>query len=139
MNSRRFGFIAAGDEVLNNIPVAGKNFRAITYDEKEGIIRLGWHEVYRWIPTKDEKRKITFEVDMRESIPQNTIRIFYGNEESPVIFINAPKKLKIYLAHDNLARTKYENKIFEIPKPTKEKIGEYEIVIDYNMDLSKQN
>ncbi|KAA6322298.1 MAG: hypothetical protein EZS28_054450, partial [Streblomastix strix] len=53
-NSRRFGLIAAGEEIKNNIPVPGKNFRAITYDEKEGIIRLGWMEVFRWIPTQDK-------------------------------------------------------------------------------------
>ncbi|KAA6310971.1 MAG: hypothetical protein EZS28_056216, partial [Streblomastix strix] len=53
-NSRRFGFIEVGAEVLNNIPITGKDFRAITYDEKEGIIRFGWQEVFRWIPTKDE-------------------------------------------------------------------------------------
>ncbi|KAA6384603.1 MAG: hypothetical protein EZS28_019873 [Streblomastix strix] len=138
MNSRRFGFIAAGEQALGNIPVPGKNFRAITYDEKGGVIRLGWLEVFRWIPTKDEYR-ITFEVDLRDDVPSNTIRIFHEYNESPIVFVNVPKKLKIYLAHDNLARTKYENKIFEIPKPSKEKIGEYEKVIDYNMDLPKQN
>ncbi|KAA6402430.1 MAG: hypothetical protein EZS28_002048 [Streblomastix strix] len=31
----RFGFIADGDEILNNIPIPEKDFRAITYDEKE--------------------------------------------------------------------------------------------------------
>ncbi|KAA6359394.1 MAG: hypothetical protein EZS28_045079 [Streblomastix strix] len=59
----RFGFIADGDEILNNISIPERDFRAITYDEKEGIIRFGWHEVFRWIPTKDEYR-ITFDVDL---------------------------------------------------------------------------
>ncbi|KAA6354008.1 MAG: hypothetical protein EZS28_050465, partial [Streblomastix strix] len=58
-----FGLIADGDEILNNIPIPEKDFRAITYDEKEGIIIFGWHEVFRWIPTKDEYR-ITFDVDL---------------------------------------------------------------------------
>ncbi|KAA6394485.1 MAG: hypothetical protein EZS28_009991 [Streblomastix strix] len=135
-NSRRFGFIADGEELFNNIPVQGKNFRAITYDEKKGIIRLGWQEIFRWIPTKAEYR-ITFEVDLREDAPNHTLRIFYEYEESPILFVNVPKQLKIYLAHDNLPGTKYENIIFQIPKPTKEKTGEYERLIDYNMDLSK--
>ncbi|KAA6353122.1 MAG: hypothetical protein EZS28_051351, partial [Streblomastix strix] len=120
MNSRRFGFIAAGDEIMNNISVPGKDFRAITYDEKEGVIRLGWFEVFRWIPSSEQKRRITFELDLRESNSQNTIRIFCGIEESPALFVNVPKQLKIYLAHDNLPNTKYENKIFEIPQPTRE-------------------
>ncbi|KAA6402755.1 MAG: hypothetical protein EZS28_001713 [Streblomastix strix] len=121
LNSRRFGFIAAEDEIMNNIPVPGKNFRAITYDEKDGIIRLGWLEVFRWIPSSRKKRKITFELDLQESIPQTAIRIFYGKEESPILFVNVPKQLKIYLAYDNLPGTKYKNKIFEIPKPSQKK------------------
>ncbi|KAA6380148.1 MAG: hypothetical protein EZS28_024326 [Streblomastix strix] len=58
-----FGLIADGDEIYNNIPIPEKDFRAITYDEKESIIRFGWHEVFRRIPTKDEQR-ITFDVDL---------------------------------------------------------------------------
>ncbi|KAA6383940.1 MAG: hypothetical protein EZS28_020532, partial [Streblomastix strix] len=139
LNSRRFGLIGNGEELLDNIPVPGKNFRAITYDEKEGAIRLGWLEVFRWITTTDEKRRITFELDLRDGIFQNTIRIFCGIDESPILFVNVPKQLKIYLAYDNLPNTKYDNKIFEIPKPTREKVGEYEKVIDYNMDLTRQN
>ncbi|KAA6390071.1 MAG: hypothetical protein EZS28_014404 [Streblomastix strix] len=121
INSRRFGFIAAEDEIMNNIPVPGKNFRAITYDEKDGVIRLGWLEVFRWIPSSSKKRKITFELDLQDSIPQTAIRIFYGKEESPILFVNVPKQLKIYLAYDNLPGTKYKNKIFEIPKPSQKK------------------
>ncbi|KAA6362362.1 MAG: hypothetical protein EZS28_042111, partial [Streblomastix strix] len=137
-NSRRVGFIAEGNEILNNIPVPGKNFRAITYDEKEGIIRLGWHEVFRWIPTKDEHR-ITFEVDLRDDVAQNTIRIFHELNESPIIFINVPKRLKLYFAFDDQPDTKYQHSVFNLPKPTKPKDGEYERVIDYNMDLSMFN
>ncbi|KAA6378697.1 MAG: hypothetical protein EZS28_025777 [Streblomastix strix] len=133
-NSRRFGFIADGDEILNNIPVAGKNFRAITYDEKEGIIRLGWKEVFRWIPTK-EGRKIMFEVDLREDIACNTIRIFCEFEESPIIFINVPKRLKLYFAFDSQPDTKFNHQIFKLPKPTNPKDGEYEKTVEYNMDL----
>ncbi|KAA6390627.1 MAG: hypothetical protein EZS28_013845 [Streblomastix strix] len=92
----RVGFIAEEDEILNNIPIPGKNFRAITYDEKEGIIRLGWHEVFRLSPTKEEHR-ITFEVDLRVDVAQNTIRIFHEFEESPIIFVNVPKRLKLYV------------------------------------------
>ncbi|KAA6375133.1 MAG: hypothetical protein EZS28_029340, partial [Streblomastix strix] len=92
----RFGFIAEGDEILNNIPIPEKNFRAITYDEKDGIIRLGWHEVFRWIPTL-EGLKIIFEVDLREDIQSNTIRIFCEFEECPIIFVNVPKRLKLYV------------------------------------------
>ncbi|KAA6363462.1 MAG: hypothetical protein EZS28_041011 [Streblomastix strix] len=95
-NSRRFGFIPVGDELLNNIPVPGKNFRAITYDEKGGTIRIGWQEVFRWIPETDENRKITFELNMRSDV-QNTIRLFFGAEESPIVFVNVPKQLKIYV------------------------------------------
>ncbi|KAA6360648.1 MAG: hypothetical protein EZS28_043825, partial [Streblomastix strix] len=57
-------------EVLNNIPVPNKDFRAITYDEKGGIFRLGWLEIFKWDRTINEKRKITFEIDLREDIPQ---------------------------------------------------------------------
>ncbi|KAA6371123.1 MAG: hypothetical protein EZS28_033350 [Streblomastix strix] len=96
-NSRRFGFIPVGDAVLNNIPVPGKNFRAITYDEKEGVIRLGWEEVFRWIPSSKEKKQIIFELDMRETIPHTAMRIFSESEESPILFVNIPKQLKIYV------------------------------------------
>ncbi|KAA6367005.1 MAG: hypothetical protein EZS28_037469 [Streblomastix strix] len=64
MNSRRFGFISNGEQLFRNIPIPGKDFRAITYDEKCGVSRLGWLEVFRWIPTSDEKRRITFELDL---------------------------------------------------------------------------
>ncbi|KAA6390070.1 MAG: hypothetical protein EZS28_014403 [Streblomastix strix] len=95
-NSRRFGFIAAEDEIMNNIPVPGKNFRAITYDEKEGIIRLGWMEAFRWIPTQD-KYRITFELDLRDDVEQNTIRIFHETNEGPIVFVNVTKILKLYV------------------------------------------
>ncbi|KAA6370842.1 MAG: hypothetical protein EZS28_033632 [Streblomastix strix] len=72
-NSRRFGFIEVGAEVLNNIPIPNKDFRAITYDEKGGIFRLGWLEIFKWDRTINEKRKITFEIDLREDISQKTI------------------------------------------------------------------
>ncbi|KAA6374715.1 MAG: hypothetical protein EZS28_029759 [Streblomastix strix] len=124
-NSRRFGFIPVGDAVLNNIPVPGKNFRAITYDEKEGVIRLGWEEVFRWIPSSKEKMQITFELDMRETIPHTAMQIFSESEESPILFVNIPKQLKIYVAHDNLPGTKYEYRIFEYQKPTKKKYDKY--------------
>ncbi|KAA6387227.1 MAG: hypothetical protein EZS28_017246 [Streblomastix strix] len=137
-NSRRFGFIAEGDEIYGNIPIAGKTFRAMTYDEKGGIIRLGWTQQFRWIPTKEEHR-MTFELDLRDDIPCNTIRIFYETQEGPTIFRNVPKRVKIYQAYDSNPETKYETDIFQIPNPTDEKQGEYEKVIDYNQDLTKQN
>lgn len=37
IHNKGFGFIADGEELFNNIPVQGKNFRAITYDEKKYI------------------------------------------------------------------------------------------------------
>ncbi|KAA6377947.1 MAG: hypothetical protein EZS28_026526 [Streblomastix strix] len=137
-NSRRFGFIAEEDEILNNIPIPGKNFRAITYDEKEGIIRFGQHEVFRWIPTKDGLM-IIFEVDLHEDIACNTIRIFCEFEECPIIFVNVPKRLKLYFAFDSQPDTNFNHQIFKLPKPTKPKDGDYERVIDYNMDLSVLN
>ncbi|KAA6402756.1 MAG: hypothetical protein EZS28_001714 [Streblomastix strix] len=96
MFNQRFGFIAAEDEIMNNIPIPGKNFRAITYDEKEGIIRLGWMEVFRWIPTQD-KYRITFELDLRDDVEQNTIRIFHETNEGPIVFVNVTKILKLYV------------------------------------------
>ncbi|KAA6356204.1 MAG: hypothetical protein EZS28_048269, partial [Streblomastix strix] len=115
----RFGFIPVGDELLNNIPVPGKNFRAITYDEKEGSIRLGWQELIRWIPTNKEHR-ITFEIDLREGIPQNTIRIFHEYNESPILFINVPKQLKAYFAYDGNPITTYKYSIFNVENPFSE-------------------
>ncbi|KAA6385672.1 MAG: hypothetical protein EZS28_018804 [Streblomastix strix] len=97
-NTRRFGFIAEDSEVLNNIPVANKDFRAVTYDDKDGTIRLGWHEIFKWNPTikTNQQQWFTFEVDLREDIPYNTIRLFIESEEAPIIFVNIPKKVKIY-------------------------------------------
>ncbi|KAA6357391.1 MAG: hypothetical protein EZS28_047082, partial [Streblomastix strix] len=103
-----------------------------------GIFRLGWTQQFRWIPTKEEHR-MTFELDLRDDIPCNTIRIFYETQEGPTIFRNVPKRVKIYQAYDSNPETKYETDIFQIPNPTDEKQGEYEKVIDYNQDLTKQN
>ncbi|KAA6403460.1 MAG: hypothetical protein EZS28_001014 [Streblomastix strix] len=139
-NSRRVGIIADGDEVLNNIPVPGKNFRAITYDEKGGVIRLGWLEVFRWVPTQ-KKHRTTIELDLRDEVPYGTLRLFHETDESPILFINVPKRVKVYFAYDNQPTTKFDPQLFKMPKPTEKKYknGEYEKVIDYNMDISKLN
>ncbi|KAA6379193.1 MAG: hypothetical protein EZS28_025281 [Streblomastix strix] len=93
-NSRRFGIIAEGAEIFNNIPISNKDFRAITYDEED----------QPWI---------TLEVDLREEIEHNTVRLFIGAEESPVIFMDVPKKMKIYLSpQETLASPLY----FQIAK-----------------------
>ncbi|KAA6358043.1 MAG: hypothetical protein EZS28_046430, partial [Streblomastix strix] len=94
--------IADGAEVFNNIPISNKDFRAITYDEKEGILRLGWLEVFKWnyAPKDSQQPWITFEIDLRDEIEYNTARLFIGSEESPIIFMDVPKKLKIYVAFE---------------------------------------
>ncbi|KAA6376450.1 MAG: hypothetical protein EZS28_028023 [Streblomastix strix] len=119
LNSRRFGVHPAGTEVFSNIPISNKDFRAITYDEKDGVVRIGWHELFRWNPVakNNQPRWISFELDLREEIEHNTVRLFIGSEESPIIFIDVPKKLRIYTAYDFQPETTCSLKPFTIPKP----------------------
>ncbi|KAA6377259.1 MAG: hypothetical protein EZS28_027213 [Streblomastix strix] len=136
-NSRRFGFISVDAEIFNNIPISSKDFRAVTFDEKDGSIRLGWHEVSRWIlPKLDQIQQwFTYEIDLREEIEHNTIRLFIGAEEAPVIFIDVPKQVKIYIASDGQPNTKYNLQLFKIPNPSLERLGGYSKIVDYNSNL----
>ncbi|KAA6372508.1 MAG: hypothetical protein EZS28_031965, partial [Streblomastix strix] len=139
-NSRRFGMIADGAEVFNNIPISNKDFRAITYDEKEGILRLGWLEVFKWnySPKDSHQPWITFEIDLREEIEHNTARLFIGNEESPIIFMDVPKKLKIYVAFEPNTDAKNELQLFKILQPSNAKKIPYTKIIDYNMNIQQE-
>ncbi|KAA6393225.1 MAG: hypothetical protein EZS28_011250 [Streblomastix strix] len=75
---QRFGAHPAGTEVFSNIPISNKDFRAITYDEKDGVVRIGWHELFRWNPVakNNQPRWISFELDLREEIEHSTVRLF---------------------------------------------------------------
>ncbi|KAA6391647.1 MAG: hypothetical protein EZS28_012829 [Streblomastix strix] len=132
-----FGIIAEGAEIFNNIPISNKDFRAITYDEKEGTLRLGWLEVFKWNYSPKDTRQpwITLEVDLREEIEHNTVRLFIGAEESPVIFMDVPKKMKIYIGHDNQNQTSNKFQLFKIPKPANARKVPYSKIIDYNMNI----
>ncbi|KAA6387042.1 MAG: hypothetical protein EZS28_017428, partial [Streblomastix strix] len=135
--SRRFGIVAEGSGIFNNVPIIDQDFRAITVDDKDGIIRLGWHEQLKWDLALSDKSLhwVTLEIDLREEMQHNTVRLFIGNEESPIIFVNVPKKLKIYLSYGKLSGTTNKLQLFEILKQRPCRQGGYTKIIDYNTDL----
>ncbi|KAA6368448.1 MAG: hypothetical protein EZS28_036025, partial [Streblomastix strix] len=102
-----------------------------------GILRLGWLEVFKWnySPKDTQQPWITFEIDLREEIEHNTVRLFIGSEESPIIFMDVPKKLKIYVAFEPNTDAKNELQLFKILKPSNAKKIPYSKIIDYRMNI----